>query len=95
MVILPRPAQTALPVWRGAVGGSPESVVGAARAGIPMALAMLGGRAAQLAPQFDLYRRALDHFGHPPQPTAITLHGFVGRTRAVAGDAYFPPTPLC
>lgn len=89
VVVHPRPVQKPLPVWR-AVGGSPESVVQAGRAGLPMALAMLGGKLSQFAPQFDLYRRVLAHQGHAPQPAAITVHGFVAPTTREAADLYFP-----
>lgn len=88
IVLHPRPVQKLLPVWR-AVGGTPESVVKAAQAGIPMALAMLGGKLRQFAPQFELYRRALAHYGHAPQPAAITTHGFVAPTTREAADLYF------
>lgn len=88
VVLYPRPVQKLLPVWR-AAGGSPESVVKAAQAGIPMALAMLGGQLQQFAPQFDLYRRALAHYGHALQPAAITTHGFVAPTTQEAADSYF------
>src|ERR1700740_2264537 len=40
--VWPRPVQDPLPVWI-AVGGSPESVVRAARLGLPLALAIIGG----------------------------------------------------
>ena len=88
VVLQPRPVQKQLPVWR-AVGGTPESIVKAAQAGIPMALAMLGGKLRRFAPQFELYRRALKHYGHAPQPTAITTHGFVAPTTSEAADIYF------
>jgi probable LLM family oxidoreductase len=89
MVVLPRPVQPKLPVWV-AVGGSQESVVRAGKLGLPMALAMLGGRPEQFAPLFDLHRRALAHFGHAPQPSAITLHGFVAEDAQRAADIYYP-----
>src|ERR1700741_1884282 len=40
--VWPRPVQDPLPIWI-AVGGSPESVVRAARLGLPLALAIIGG----------------------------------------------------
>src|SRR3954471_4858999 len=46
-----------------AVGGSPESVVRAARHGLPLMLAIIGGAPAQFRPLVDLYHRALRHFG--------------------------------
>ena len=45
--------------WVG-VGGSPESVVRAARYGLPLMLAIIGGEPPRFAPYVDLYHRALD-----------------------------------
>jgi probable LLM family oxidoreductase len=88
-LIFPRPVQNPLPVWL-AVGGSPNSVVRAGELGLPLALAMLGGHPAGLAPMFNLHREALAHFGHGPQPAAITVHGFVAETSQQAAEIYFP-----
>ncbi|WP_405539845.1 LLM class flavin-dependent oxidoreductase [Streptomyces sp. NBC_00075] len=88
-LILPRPVQDPLPVWLG-VGGNPGSVVRAGRLGLPMALAMLGGHPARFAPLLDLHRQALEQSGHAPQPSAVTLHGFVARTSQEAADTYYP-----
>lgn len=88
-LILPRPIQSPLPVWL-AVGGNPESIIRAGRYGLPIAVAMLGGQASRIAPMFNLHRRALEEFGQAPQPAAITMHGFVARTRDEAADIYFP-----
>ncbi|MGN7973207.1 LLM class flavin-dependent oxidoreductase [Serratia sp. 22264] len=89
VIVHPRPVQKLLPIWR-AVGGNPESVVQAGRDGLPMALAMLGGKLSQFAPLFDLYRHSLTQHGHQPQPTAISVHGFVAPTTREAADKYFP-----
>src|SRR5947207_2864976 len=51
----PRPVQDPLPVWV-AVGGSPESVVRAAKLGLPLTLAIIGGQTARFRPFVDLYR---------------------------------------
>lgn len=88
-LILPRPVQSPLPVWL-AVGGNPESIIRAGRLGLPIAVAMLGGKASRFAPMFDLHRRVLAQFGQAPQPAAITMHGFVARTCTEAADIYFP-----
>lgn len=45
-VVLPRPVQDPLPVWV-AVGGSPNSAIRAASAGLPMVLGTVGGTVAQ------------------------------------------------
>src|SRR5919199_739028 len=46
--VYPRPVQDPLPVWI-AVGGTPQSVVRAGALGLPMALAIIGGRPQRLA----------------------------------------------
>jgi len=53
------------------VGGSPESVVRAARLGIPLALAIIGGDPARFAPFAKLYRDQLQSFGREVLPIAI------------------------
>lgn len=88
-VILPRPVQDPLPVWV-AVGGSPNSVVRAASAGLPLVLGTVGGTVAQFAPLADLYREALAHYNQPAQPVSMTLHGFVADTSQHAAEVYFP-----
>src|SRR3954454_8915489 len=48
-LVWPRPVQDPLPVWI-AVGGTPESVLRAARLGLPMTLAIIGGQLARFGP---------------------------------------------
>src|SRR3981081_3151500 len=55
-----------LPVWVG-VGGSPQSVIRAARYGLPLMLALIGGPPIRFLPLIELYKRALDKYGKPPQ----------------------------
>ncbi|RSM73269.1 LLM class flavin-dependent oxidoreductase [Actinoplanes sp. ATCC 53533] len=88
-LILPRPVQDRLPVWI-AVGGSPNSVVRAASLGLPLALGTIGGTADQFAPMVELFREALAQYEQPPQPIAVTMHGFVADTSQKAGEIYFP-----
>ena len=78
-----------LKTWVG-VGGSPESVVRAAHYGLPLVLAIIGGSPARFAPLADLYRRALEQFGNPPQPVAIHSPGFVADTDEEALDTLWP-----
>lgn len=88
-VILPRPMQDPLPVWV-AVGGTPASAVRAAAHGLPLAIGTVGGQVAQFAPLAQLYRDALDHYGHSDQPLSMTLHGFVADTSQRAQAVYYP-----
>jgi probable LLM family oxidoreductase len=68
-----------LRTWIG-VGGSPESVVRAARHGLPLVLAIIGGAPARFAPLVELYHRALDQLGQPRQPIAVHMPGHVAET---------------
>jgi probable LLM family oxidoreductase len=63
-----------------AVGGSPESVVRAAKHGLPLTLAIIGGSAARFLPYADLYRRALAEFGKPVQPIGVHSPGHIAAT---------------
>ena len=85
----PRTARGSLPAWVG-VGGSPESVVRAARHGLPMMLAVIGGAPERFAPFADLYRRALAQLGRPELPVGVHAPGFVARTDEEAKDLLFP-----
>ncbi|GAA1947106.1 LLM class flavin-dependent oxidoreductase [Agromyces allii] len=88
-LVFPTVEHGSLKTWIG-VGGSPESVVRAAHYGLPLVLAIIGGSAARFAPLADLYRRALDQFGHEPQPVAIHSPGFIADSRAEALDTLWP-----
>lgn len=54
--IYPRPVQEKLPVWIGS-GGNQESVVRAGLLGLPLVLAIIGGRPKQFAPLVELYKK--------------------------------------
>ena len=73
-----------------AVGGSPESVIRAARHGLPLTLAIIGGSAKRFLPYADLYRRALAEFGKPIQPIAVHSPGHVAATDEEAKDEVWP-----
>jgi probable LLM family oxidoreductase len=89
--VYPRPEQEPLPVWV-AVGGSPESAARAGTLGLPMALAIIGGRPERFVPFAELHRRAAAEAGHEPQPQlSINSHGYVAETSQAAGDEFFPP----
>jgi probable LLM family oxidoreductase len=87
----PRARQDPLPVWI-AVGGTPESVIRAGVLGLPVALAIIGGRPERFAPLLDLYRRAVQQGGHAPTTArvGVNLHGFVADTSQAAADILFP-----
>lgn len=72
------------------VGGSPDSVVRAARLGVPMALAIIGGDPARFAPFANLYRAKLTEFGHEQLPVSIHSPGHVAATDEEALEQLWP-----
>lgn len=78
-----------LRTWVG-VGGSPESVVRAARYGLPLTLAIIGGSPTRFRPYVDLYHEALGKFGHQPQPIAVHSPGHVAATDDEAKNDVWP-----
>ena len=90
--VYPRPIQDPLPVWI-AVGGTPQSVVRAARLGLPMALAIIGGVPERFAPVVDLYRDTARQAGHDPStlPVSINSHVFLADDSQDASDVFYPP----
>ena len=84
-----------MPLWI-AVGGTPESVVRAARNGLPMALAIIGGIPEQFAPFVDLYRRTAENagFDNAQLPISVNSHGFIADTREQAINESFAPVKV-
>ena len=72
------------------VGGSPQSVVRAARMGLPMALAIIGGDPARFSPFADLYREATEKFGHGHLPISIHSPGHIAATDEEARELLWP-----
>ena len=88
--VRPAVAPGSIPTWVG-VGGSPQSVVRAARYGLPLMLAIIGGRASRFAPLAALYRRALTELGQPPElPIGVHSLGYVAETDEEAQSVYWP-----
>jgi probable LLM family oxidoreductase len=78
-----------LRTWVG-VGGSPESVVRAARYGFPLTLAIIGGNPQRFRPFVDLYRQALEKLGRPLLPIAVHSPGHVAATDEQARRELWP-----
>jgi len=78
-----------LKTWVG-VGGSPQSVIRAARHQLPLFLAIIGGQPAGFEPLVDLYHRALQQFGHESLPVAAHFHGLVADTDEQALEQLWP-----
>ena len=75
------------PTWLG-VGGSPESVVRAARYGFSLMLAIIGGPPARFAPFAKLFREALEQFAQPPRPVGVHAPGHVATTDEQAVEEF-------
>lgn len=78
-----------LKAWIG-VGGSPQSVVRAARYGLPLMLAIIGGDPLRFRPYVDLYHRALTEMGKDILPVGQHSPGFVAATDAEARELAWP-----
>jgi probable LLM family oxidoreductase len=78
-----------LRTWIG-VGGSPESVVRAAKHGLPLTLAIIGGSATRFTPYVDLYRSTLTQLGKPQLPIGVHSPGHVAATDEQAKEEVWP-----
>ena len=81
--VFPKTASGRLTTWVG-VGGSPESVVRAARHQLPLVIAIIGGDPRRFRPFVDLYHQALGEAGAPELPVGIHSPGHVADTDAEA-----------
>ncbi|HET8931698.1 MAG TPA: LLM class flavin-dependent oxidoreductase [Acidimicrobiales bacterium] len=88
-LVYPRPESGTIKTWIG-VGGSPESVVRAARYGIGLMLAIIGGEPRRFAPMVDLYHRALAEFGQTSRPVGAHSPGHVGDSDESARAEMWP-----
>lgn len=70
------------------VGGSPESVIRAARYNFPLMLAIIGGSPKRFVPYVELYKQATEQFGTTARPIGMHSPGFIADTdeeaRAIA-----------
>lgn len=89
--VYPRPVQQPLPVLLG-VGGTPESVIRAARLGLPLVVAIIGGSPRQFRPLVDLYRETWRAAGHPADRLFVGIHniGFLADTTPQALETFWP-----
>ena len=78
-----------LPIWR-AVGGTPQSVLSAAKLGMPLVVAIIGGMPIQFKNLIDFYKQEYLAAGHPESEMQIAIHShtFVSEDQNVI-DGYF------
>ncbi len=74
-----------LKTWIG-VGGSPDSVVRAARYNLPLMLAIIGGDPKRFQPYAELYHRAFQQLGRPVPPIGVHSPGYVADTDGQARE---------
>lgn len=72
------------------VGGTPESVMRAARLGLPLALAIIGGDPARFRPFAELYFKALAEYGKDSLPISIHSPGHIADTDEQAIEELWP-----
>lgn len=89
--ILPRAVNNHLNIWV-AVGGTPESVVRAAKAGLPVIFAIIGGSPAQFQPLFQYYKEVYQHFKHDISKfeVGVHMHCFFGEDGKQTANEYYP-----
>ena len=87
--VYPKTEGGRIPAWIG-VGGSPESVVRAARYRMNLMLAIIGGEAVRFKPYVDLYKRALAQLEVEQLPVGVHSPGFVAATDDEARDILWP-----
>lgn len=81
--------ESGLKAWVG-VGGTPESVVRAARYGYGLMLAIIGGPSHRFRPFVDLYNRSLQTFEREPLPIGVHSPGHIAETDQQAWDEAYP-----
>ncbi|HEY2091779.1 MAG TPA: LLM class flavin-dependent oxidoreductase [Thermoanaerobaculia bacterium] len=87
--VYPPIAPATLKVWIG-VGGSPESVVRAARYRFPLMLAIIGGDPKRFRPYVDLYERTLGQLGSEMLEVGVHSPGHIADTDQEAKDQLWP-----
>src|SRR4030095_7805083 len=89
--IYPRPYQKKLPIWV-AIGGTPESVLRAAKMGLPLTIAIIGGKPEQFVPYTKFYRDEFIKAGHDfsTLQLCINSHAYIADNSQQAADEFFP-----
>lgn len=88
--VYPRPYQPSIPVWL-AAGGTPASAVRAAKLGLPLMLAIIGGMPEQFVPFIELYKDTARQNGNDGNlQFGINNHVFVGEDSKKAADGFYP-----
>jgi len=87
--VYPKTESGRIKTWIG-VGGSPESVVRAARYEMPMMLAIIGGAPQRFLPFVDLYKRAVAQLEVSELPLGMHSPGYIADTDEQAREELWP-----
>src|SRR5215813_10321640 len=87
--IVPHTESGPFPAWIG-VGGSPQSVVRAAKYGYSLMLAIIGGNPTRFAPFSQLFHQALEMLELPARPIGVHSPGHVATTDEQAQAEFWP-----
>lgn len=89
--VLPRAMNDHLDIWV-AVGGTPESVLRAGKAGVPVIFAIIGGNPAQFKPLFNYYKEVYQQYKHDMSKfrVGVHMHAFFGEDARQTADDYYP-----
>lgn len=90
-LVLPRAVNNHLKIWV-AVGGTPQSVLRAGKAGLPVIFAIIGGSPAQFKPLFNYYKQVYEQFEHDKNnfQVGVHMHSFFGVDSKKTADEYYP-----
>lgn len=88
--IYPRPKR-AIPVWI-AVGGTPSSVMRAAKLGLPIMFAIIGGSPSQFMPLVEFYKEHYTLAGHDISKMEIGVHShtYIADSKQTVLKDYYP-----
>ena len=89
--VYPRAYQNEIPIWI-AVGGTPASAVRAAKLGLPLTLAIIGGTPDQFVPFIQLYKDTWVKSGRElsDMQLGINNHVFIGEDSQKTADLFYP-----
>lgn len=89
--VYPRPYQDSIPIWL-AAGGTPASAVRAATLGLPLMLAIIGGRPEQFVPFINLYKETAIKTGKTISQLQIGInnHFYVSEDSQQAANEFYP-----
>jgi probable LLM family oxidoreductase len=87
--VYPKTERGTIPLRVG-VGGTPASVVRAARLNLQLAIAIIGGDPARFAAFSNLYRQSMQEFGHPLKDISIHSPGHIADSDEQAIEEHWP-----